>query len=330
MQWNRVCAVDAMAGIRALPDRSVRTMVTSPPYYRQRDYGCPGQWGQEAMPEEYVANLVRLFEELKRVLTDDGTAWLILGDSYATNWRGGQSGSRQYGQQYGPPPGLSDGMKRKDLLGMPWTVALAIRQSGWYLRQDIIWYKTNPMPESVRDRCTRSHEYIFMFSKSDKYFYDHLAIAVPLAKASQTRMKQNIAGQKGSNRAWGKKNGPMKAAYTFRKQDGHSRRHKGYNQRRDALGQVALLANRKSVWPVATAMSKEDHYASFPATIPRLCIKAGSEEGDVVLDPFAGTGTTLLQASTLGRRYMGFDLNEKYVTIARRRLKELEGIFYRE
>jgi DNA modification methylase len=230
----------------------------------------------------------------------------------------------------GPPVGTYEGVKKKDLIGVPWKVAFALREDGWYLRQDVIWSKTNPMPESVQDRCTRSHEYIFMFSKSERYFYDHLAIATPLSQSARLRMKQKLADQRGSNRAWGKANGPMKAAFTRGKQDGHGRRHEGFNERRDAARKIPMVANRKSVWPIATAMSKEAHYASFPASIPNLCIRAGSREGDTVLDPFAGTGTTLLQASILGRRYIGFDLNERYAAIARRRLKELEGIFYRE
>jgi DNA modification methylase len=330
MQWNQVYMIAAVAGVRGLPDESVRTVVTSPPYYRQRDYGCAGQWGQEETPEEYVGHLVELFGALRRVLKNDGSVWVVIGDSYASKGRGGQGGRQRYGQDYGPAPGLREGIKRKDLLGIPWTVALAIRQSGWFLRQDIVWFKTNPMPESVKDRCTRCHEYIFMFSKNESYYYDHLAIAAPVSVATRARMLQDVAHQKGSNRAWGKNNGPMKAAHTRGKQDGHGRRHEGFNERRALLQEMPMVANRKSVWPIATAMSKEEHYASFPAAIPELCVKAGSREGDVVLDPFAGTGTTLLQASILGRRYMGFDLNEKYVGIARRRLKELEGIFYRE
>jgi DNA modification methylase len=329
MQWNKVYVIDAMSGIRGLPEASVRAVVTSPPYFRQRDYGCPGQWGQEDSPDEYVKHLVELFRDLRRVLVDDGTVWLVLGDSYASTGRGGQSGRQKYGQDYGPASGLHDGIKRKDLLGIPRTVAMALRKDGWYLRQDIVWFKTNPMPESVKDRCTRCHEYIFMFSKNERYYYDHLAIATPLSLAARLRMQQDISNQKGSNRAWGKANGPMKASFTLGKQDGHGRRHEGFNERRANAADLPMVANRKSVWPIATAMTKEDHYASFPAGIPQLCIKAGSREGDLILDPFAGTGTTLLQASILGRRYMGFDLNEKYVGIAKRRLKELEGIFYK-
>jgi DNA modification methylase len=212
--------------------------------------------------------------------------------------------------------------------------ALALRKDGWFLRQDIVWFKTNPMPESVKDRCTRSHEYIFMFSKSPNYYYNHLSIATPLSKAAQLRMKQGIGSQKGSNRVYGKANGPMKASFTWSayKQNAHGRRHQGFNLRWDQALELGLykVANRKSVWPIATAMSKEAHFASFPKAIPDLCIKAATREGDVVLDPFAGTGTTLLQASILDRKYVGFDLNPKYVGIAKRRLKELEGIFYRE
>ena len=330
MQWNQVYIIDALAGVQGLPDESVRTVVTSPPYYRQRDYACAGQWGQEESPEAYIGHLVELFRELHRVLRVDGTVWMVIGDSYASTRRGGQAGRRQYGQEYGPAPGLHEGIKRKDLLGIPWSVALALRQRGWYLRQDIVWFKSNPMPESVKDRCTRSHEYIFMFSKNEVYYYDHLAIATPLSRSTRKRMKQNIASQKGSNRAWGKRNGPRKTAFTLGKQDGHGRRYEGYNERRAADQGIKMVANRKSVWQIATAMSKEDHYASFPAEIPRLCIMAGSREGDTVLDPFAGTGTTLLQASMLGRNYIGFDISEKYVAIARRRLKAWEGIFYKE
>ena len=328
MEWNRVLVSDALEGVRSLPSGSVQCVVTSPPYFRQRDYGVAGQWGQEATPDEYVEHLVELFREVRRVLTDTGTVWVVLGDSYAQSARRGGQGERfKRGQVYGRPVGLYDGMKPKDLLGIPWMVAFAMRADGWYLRQDVIWYKTNPMPESVRDRCTRSHEYIFMFAKSRLYYYDHLAIATPLSKSARVRMAQKVENQKGSNRAWGKQNGPMKASFTRAKGDGHGRRHEGFNAR--GWNGDGMVANRKSVWPLATAMTKEEHFASFPAGIPDLCIRAGTREGDAVLDPFAGTGKTLLQASILGRRYMGFDLNPKYVAMAKRSLKELEGLFFR-
>jgi DNA modification methylase len=332
MEWNRVLLSDALEGVRLLPSGSVQCCVTSPPYFRQRDYGVAGQWGQEKDPVEYVGHLVELFGEVRRVLTDTGTVWIVLGDSYGADKRGGRLNPK-YGNKRGlegPPVGTFAGVKKKDLLGVPWMVAFALRASGWYLRQDIIWFKTNPMPESVQDRCTRSHEYIFMFTKSQRYYYDHLAIATPLSKSARIRMAQKIENQKGSNRAWGKKNGPMKAAFTSAKPakgDGHGRRHDGFNAR--GWNGDGMVANRKSVWPMATAMTKEEHFASFPAGIPDLCIRAGTREGDVVLDPFAGTGKTLLQASILGRRYMGFDLNPKYVAMAKRSLKELEGLFFR-
>lgn len=322
---------DALEGVSQLPDKSVQCCVTSPPYFRQRDYGSAGQWGQEDSPEDYVDHLVRLFRAVRRVLTDSGTAWIVMGDSYAARKRGGRVEVRHDKDIYGPPVGVYADTKRKDLLGIPWLTALALRRDGWYLRQDIVWFKVNPMPERVKDRCTRSHEYIFMLSKNPDYYYDHLAIAMPLSRATRERMNQKVENQKGSNRVYGKKNGPMKASYSVgrSKQNGHGRRAKGFNGRWDLLDDHKV-ANRKSVWPIATAMSKEDHFASFPKAIPEICIKAGTREWDCVLDPFAGTGTTLLQASILGRRYVGFDLNPKYVGIAKRRLKELEGIFFRE
>jgi DNA modification methylase len=317
MEWNRVVKSDALMGVQSLPDRLVQCCVTSPPYYRQRDYGMAGQWGQEESPDLYVDQLVRLFREVRRVLTDSGTLWLVIGDSYAGNRRGGRFHPKfrnKQGQE-GPPVGVYPGIKRKDLLGIPWMVAFALRKDGWYLRQDIIWFKRNPMPESIRDRCSRSHEYIFMFSKRAKYYYNHLAIATPLSPSTVERMKQGIESQRGSKRAYGKKNGPMKTVVTQVDKDPK---------------ETFWVANRKSVWPIATAMSREDHFASFPSGIPELCIKAGTKEGDLVLDPFSGTGTTLLQASILDRCYLGFDLNPKYVGIARRRLRALEGIFSRE
>lgn len=319
MKPDGVYCMDAVKGVNMIPAGSVQCCVTSPPYFRQRDYGVEGQWGQESKPEEYVDRMVMLFRAIRWVLTDMGTAWIVIGDSYAGDRRGGQSGRMDYGQTYGSGVGLHQGIKRKDLLGIPWMVAFALRADGWYLRQDIIWFKTNGMPESVKDRCTRAHEYIFMLSKSERYFYDHLAIATPLLGSTLQRLSKGVEKQKGSNRVYGKKNDPMKTVFTTARNSADGHRHG-----------VAKIANRKSVWPMATALSKVAHFASFPATIPDLCIRASSRPGDVVLDPFVGTGTTLLQASKLGRRYIGFDLNPAYVEISKRRLKEWEGIFFQE
>lgn len=329
MEWNRVYVGDALDGVSRLPAESVRCVMTSPPYFRQRDYGIAGQWGQENDPVGYVDNLVSLCREVRRVLTVDGTLWMNLGDSYCSNSRGSRTSVKYANKQggLGPPVGIYTGCKRKDLLGVPWMVAFALREDGWYLRQDIIWFKTNPMPESVVDRCTRSHEYVFMFSKSRRYFYDHLAIATPLTPSAVRRLGQDITHQAGSNRVYGKANGPMKAAHTIQKQDGHGKRYQDFNGHWN--GGTVRVANRKSVWPIATAMSKEDHYAVSPPMIAQLCIKAGSQEGDIILDPFMGTGTAMLEASALGRRYIGFDLNPKNVGIAQRRLRKLEGLFYR-
>lgn len=329
MEWNKVYVSDALTGLKGLPDGSVQTVVTSPPYFQQRDYGHPLQWGQEARPEAYVNHLVELFVELRRVLRKDGTVWLVLGDSYASAYYRGKKDCN-----YIEPGALvtkfNDGIRKKDLLGIPWMVAFALRKQGWYLRQDIIWYKTNPKPEMVKDRCTRSHEYIFMFTKSDKYFYNHLAIATPISQSTRKQMRQIIVGHEGIKGAGKRKNSVMKPV-------NFSEQQKTPISLDEVLGEYqigdknkSLFTNRKSVWQTGTAMSKEGHNATFPPMIPKLCILAGSREGDLVLDPFMGTGTTLLQASTLGRQYIGFDLNEKYVAIARRRLKAWEGIFYKE
>ena len=328
MEWNKLYVGDALEQVCRLPDESVRCTVASPPYFRQRDYGVAGQWGQEKDPDEYVHHLVMLCREVRRVLTADGTLWMNLGDSYCRHSRGERLGARYRHKKghAGPPVGVYEGCKPKDLLGVPWMVAFALRKDGWYLRQDIIWFKTNPMPESVKDRCTRSHEYIFMFSKSQRYYYDHLAIATPLSASVLRRMGNAKARQRGGHGVYGKANGPQKAAYSVAKQDGHGRRASGFNERGM---EKKLVANRKSVWPMATAMSKEDHYAVSPALIPQLCIKAGSAVGDTILDPFMGTGTAVMEASVLGRRYIGIDLNPKNVGIAERRLRRLEGLFYR-
>jgi DNA modification methylase len=273
--------------------------------------------------------MISLFGALRRVLKDDGTVWLVIGDCYAGSaFRGlrkRRSAADTVDDEYGA-------LKAKDLLGIPWMTAFALRKAGWFLRQEIIWEKANGMPESVRDRCTRSHEYVFMFSKKPVYYYDHLAIATPISASTERRMSQDLGNQRGSNRAYQKGNGPMKASFTKApKGDGHGRRHEGFNARWDeSAGSQLKVANRRSVWRVATSKSNEDHYASYPPEIPRRCIKAGSRPGDLVLDPFAGTGTTLLQASMLGRRYVGFDLNPRYVGIARRRLREVDGLFYQE
>jgi DNA modification methylase len=292
---------DCLSVLRTLSDQSVHCCVTSPPYFGLRDYGVAGQIGLEETPDEYVAKLVEVFREVRRVLRDDGTLWLNLGDSYAG-----------YGFR-------EQGIKPKDLIGIPWRVAFALQADGWYLRQDIIWHKPNPMPESVRDRCTKAHEYIFMLTKSKRYYYDNEAVAEPVADSTVARVSQaNLANQKGSDRVPGKTNGRMKAV--VKKQDGHGRRHAGCNDRFFSQAEAKPTRNRRSVWTVTTKPCREAHFATFPVDLIEPCILAGCPAGGVVLDPFGGAGTVAVAAAKHGRDALLIELNPEYIAIAERRL----------
>jgi len=324
--------------LSTLPDQSINTCITSPPYWGLRDYGQPGQLGLEPTPEEYVANIVKVFREVRRVLRDDGTLWLNLGDSYQN--AKGQSGGidpKQPARRHGlrPQDKSIPGLKPKDLVGIPWRVAFALQADGWYLRQDVIWHKPNPMPESVTDRPTKSHEYIFLLSKSERYHYDHEAIREPATHSSITRWQQDIDSQEGSHRANGgqKSNGTMKAVGGPRrgeKQRGHSRRHDGFNDRWDGMTkeeQAAMGRNKRSVWTVATKPFSEAHFATFPPELIEPCILAGCPAGGTILDPFFGAGTTGLVAARHQRHCIGIELNPDYVQLAQRRISDDCGMF---
>ena len=291
---------DALTELRKLPDESVNCCVTSPSYWGLRDYGVAGQLGLEKTPEEYVARMVEVFREVRRALRSDGTLWLNLGDSYAHSLR--QSGPDHAGKLANGSKGqikqgfkpLPAGMKEKDLVGIPWRVAFALQADGWWLRQDIIWAKPNPMPESVRDRCTKSHEYIFMLTKSARYWYDAEAVceaSVTQWMIDQDRRKQRVEATGGA----------ISGGTGEKISSGNTR-------------------NRRSVWSVATAPYAEAHFATFPPEIPELCIKAGCPKGGVVLDPFFGAGTTGLVAMRLGRDFIGIELNEKYCEMSKKRI----------
>jgi len=275
--------------------------VTSPPYFGLRDYGHDGQIGLEQTPEAYIAAMVDVFRCVRDVLADDGTLWLNIGDSYAS--AGGTPGPRKSGNTFDSPaagvqprPGVA-GLKPKDLIGIPWMLAFALRADGWYLRQDIIWHKPNPMPESVRDRCTKAHEYVFLLSKSERYFYDHEAAMEPVAASTVERLSQTtLHQQEGSARVPGKTNGNMKAV--------------GRTDKR----------NRRSVWTVATRPYKGAHFATFPPALIEPCILAGSRPGDTVLDPFMGSGTTAQVALQHGRQYLGCELNPDYGPLQEQRI----------
>jgi DNA modification methylase len=303
--------------------------VTSPPYFGLRDYGHEGQIGLEQTPEEYIAAMVEVFRCVHNILADDGTLWLNIGDSYAANrtyhvpsTKGGlkHSDSQSVGGKGSTVP---DGCKPKDLIGIPWMLAFALRADGWYLRQDIIWHKPNPMPESVRDRCTKAHEYIFLLSKSERYYFDAEAIAQPLAESSKQRLAQpNLANQKGSDRVPGKTNGNMKAVgprfggNKYGDADREEHRTKSGNEWKGGSGK----ANRRSVWTVATRPYKGAHFATFPPALIEPCILAGSRPGDIVLDPFMGSGTTSEVSIIHGRQYLGCEINPAYGVLQQDRI----------
>jgi DNA modification methylase len=295
----------AAEGIKA------QTCVTSPPYFGLRDYGHEGQIGLEQTPEAYINAMVEVFRCVWDVLADDGTLWLNLGDSYAAQ-RGGTA--------------MSLGLKHKDLIGIPWRVAFALQADGWYLRQDIIWHKPNPMPESVQDRCTKAHEYIFLLSKSQKYYFDNEAIAEPLAASSVARLAQpTLSQQAGSDRVPGKTNGNMKAVGPrfggdkYGDDDSEKSRTKSGNE---WAGNETGRRNKRSVWTVTTKPYKGAHFATFPPDLITPCILTGAPAGGIVLDPFMGSGTTAAVAIANGRDYLGCELNPAY--------KELQDIRIRD
>lgn len=354
IEVNVVYNQDCIEGLKTIPDNSVNCCVTSPPYYRLRDYGHPDQIGLEETPEAYVEKMVQVFSEVRRVLKPDGTLWLNLGDTYFASGQGygdtKTTNKNHYGSRERQKPkwDKSCGLKPKDLIGIPWMVAFALRADGWYLRQDIIWHKPNPKPESVTDRCTKSHEYIFLLSKSAKYYFDQDAIKQPVADASVLRLSQQIENQNGSNRVPGKTNGNMKAVGPGRKprpddnKGGNQGTERGipamaingngvnghsgyYNQQGELIG--GGLANKRSVWTVTTKPFKEAHFATFPPDLIVDCIKAGCPENGIILDPFMGSGTTAVVARKLNRNYIGFELNPDYCKIQDNRIHEEIGIF---
>jgi DNA modification methylase len=298
---------DALSVLKTMPSQSINTCVTSPPYWGLRDYGVDGQLGLEPTPEEYVANLVEVFREVKRVLRKDGTLWLNLGDSYAGSGKGAWDNKEVQKEVYVPDKDspqcklkkVPQGLKPKDLVGIPWRVAFALQADGWYLRSDIIWHKPNAMPESVTDRPTKAHEYIFLLSKSRHYYYDYEAISEPYASKPE----------KPRNKAKERYNDSYKGG----------RWSEGV---RDYYS--AGKRNKRSVWTVTTKPFKEAHFATFPPDLIEPCILAGCPEGGVVLDPFVGSGTTLLVATQHHRRAIGIELNPDYIKIAERRLKQVQ------
>ena len=296
---NNLYCGDSLQVLKQMESQSIQTCVTSPPYWGLRDYGVDGQLGLEKTPDEYVANLVRLFAEVKRVLKDDGTLWLNLGDSYASanvsgpQGKSGDRASRTFTAK--TTVKMCAGLKQKDLVGIPWRVAFALQADGWYLRQDIIWHKPNPMPESVRDRCTKAHEYIFLLSKSKKYYFDHEAIKEPVRSPVQPRLRSNGVGAEDQGKRLG---------------EGNLTANCGVRETR----------NKRSVWTVTTKPFKGAHFATFPPDLIEPCILAGAPIGGTVLDPFMGAGTTAVVSAKHNRSFVGIELNPEYMEIAKQRL----------
>ena len=331
---------DVREQLRTLADNSVHCIVTSPPYWGLRDYGVEGQIGLEESPAEFIAAMVDVFEELRRVLRPDGTCWMNMGDSYSHGGGGARNDSRwpKQADLGNPSPQHAKsktGLKPKDLVMMPHRLAIALQDAGWWVRQDIVWSKPNPMPESVRDRCTKSHEYIFLLTKSERYYYDADAITEPVSAGTHARLSQDVQAQIGSARANGgaKTNGAMKAV--GRKVHAGTGVGVGFGRGYDEVAKprvknnasfdeaMAIMPerrNKRSVWTITTQGFSEAHFATFPPELPETCIKAGCPPGGIVLDPFFGAGTTGLVAERLQRDCIGIELNPAYAEIARRRI----------
>jgi len=319
---------DTREQMRRLPPGEIACCVTSPPYFGLRDYGVEGQIGLEPTPEAFVTALVEVFREVRRVLRDDGTVWLNLGDSYA-------GGGRTYRAPAGKDSkGGPEGIKPKDLLGIPWRVAFALQADGWYLRQDIIWAKPNPMPESVTDRCTKAHEYVFLLAKSPVYYFDHAAIKEPCSTADPSSPSYRKNGKSDSRKKHAIYCSACDGSGDETDENGDDCQVCGGTGRSNVgMAKIAVKnegfwkppeegRNKRRVWTVPTKPYKGAHFATFPPDLIEPCILAGSRPGDVVLDPFGGAGTTALVSLQHGRDSVYIDLNPEYERVARARLAE--------
>ena len=338
---NRIITGHVLEGLRQLEDGSVNCCITSPPYFGLRDYGMPEQLGLENTPEEYVANMVAVFREVRRVLRDDGTLWLNIGDSYAGGGGGnfnntGKTRTGCHVQNIRNKPAwlTSAGVKAKDLIGIPWMLAFALRADGWFLRQDIIWHKPNPMPESVTDRCTKSHEYLFLLTKSPKYYYDAEAIKSEAKNPADDYRRMNQQRDVNKSAPDELKNGIRVRKSGNKERKPASARGVPGDDTGKTTGDVAgsvpwegTKANKRSVWTVTTKPFRDAHFATYPPELIEPCVLAGCPWGGIVLDPFFGSGTTGVVAGLHGRQYIGIELNPDYVTIAERRLQQELGLF---
>lgn len=302
---------DALSALQGLEKSSFNACITSPPYYRLRDYGVDGQIGLEGTAEEYIARLVAVFAEVRRVLRDDGTLWVVIGDSYSGSGKGAakyeKTGTMQTNNQgsIGCPSiagvGSGDGCKPKDMIGIPWKLAFALRDDGWYLRQDIIWAKPNPMPESVTDRCTKSHEHVFMFTKRPhyRYFADAIKEDAVYADCGTTSAPRGSFG-------------------------GKRHAHSDFKHISESFRAIRQKRNKRDVWNIATRPFTGAHFATFPEELVKNCLLASTQTGDVVLDPFGGSGTVGKVAVEMGRKAVLVELNPDYCSMARKRIDPID------
>lgn len=308
--YNQIYNMDCLEGLKMLDSDSISCVCTSPPYWALRDYGVPGQIGQEDTPQEYIDRLCAVFEEVRRVLRPDGVCWIVIADTYCgtgnkadyfdpknPKGRTGQKKAKNY---------RIPGLKKKDLIGIPWMLAFAMRNAGWYLRQEIVWHKSNAMPESVTDRCVKAHESVFLFAKSQRYYFNQTAIMEPMSETGMQRLRR---GKSDKNKYAGGVPGQSMQAIHRAKPGLPS-------------DEIPRLRNRRTVWSVGTQPLAAPHFAAFPRALIEPCILAGCPPDGVVLDPFMGSGTTAMTAYALGRKYIGFELNPEYITIAEKRIKE--------
>ena len=306
----KILVGDVRSRLKELEANSVQTVITSPPYWGLRDYGNDGQLGLESTPQEFVKNLCQVFDEVWRVMKDDGTLWLNLGDSYAGSGKGpaGNLGAKHNERhlEHKHSAIVPDGLKPKDLVGIPWRVAFALQERGWYLRQDIIWAKPNVMPESVRDRCTKSHEYLFLLTKQPRYYYDHIAIKEPVAAVSLQRAKSGWKTDRPSAKLGKEGIDVEEMGIRFVNPEGR---------------------NKRDVWFIPTGSFKGAHFAVMPEKLVEPCILAGSKEGDIVLDPFTGSGTVAVVALRHQRNFVGIELSPEYAQIAEKRITDSSPLF---
>lgn len=336
LQLDTIVNAECLEHLKQMPDNCLDCVITSPPYYGLRDYGCEGQVGLEDTPEDYVQRLVDIFHEVKRCLKPTGTLWLNLGDSYCgTGDKGNYQDPKYKNGRNGKAVAknkIVQGCKKKDLIGIPWMVAFALRADGWYLRQDIIWAKPNPMPESVKDRCTKSHEYIFLLTKSPKYYFDYEAIQEEatgydgrkdtMLKGSPKYATEEIV-PKGVKRQTMASRGHQRWKFKNLADKGQQPNSMHLRRADGAADEQYPVRNKRDVWSVCPKPSSEAHYAMYPEELVKYCVEAGSPIGGVVFDPFMGSGTTAAVAKKFDRHYYGTELNPKFYEIAIRRVSQI-------